>query len=409
VIGEGAFAQVWKAAHHERPARVVAVKIATDPAFRKQLSREGRLPDIKHRNVVPILDSDTRFAEHPYVVMPFYSAGSLADLIARHPHGLPEDRVHALLKGILSGLSAAHRQGIVHRDIKPANILLDEDGKALVSDFGLSLHESAPDGAKSLVQSTSRSMEPNGALAGTLAYMAPEVLGGAAGTKASDVYSVGLLLFEMLTGRRPAGLELPSQVRTDLRRSAHFDGLFYCACRPVAERYSDGSAMRAAAVTGPAGMGLALPGAARATDTRVRISAGEESSSVQQSAPSALPTAKVEPPPRPTISLCDAASDGNLDQIRRHIYWGCNLNGGDDLDDIPIYCAIDQGYSDGHLRVVEALLEGGADPNIRYPDDELWHDRTPLEQAWRLGRKQIVRLLMARGARKTDRTVRSRS
>jgi serine/threonine protein kinase len=175
--------------------------------------------------------------------MPFYPAGSLADLIAFFPHGLPEDRVDALLKDILAGLSAAHQQGIVHRDIKPANILLDEEGRALVADFGLSLHESAPDGVQSLVQSTSRSMEPNGALAGTLAYMAPEVVSGAAATKASDVYSVGFLVFEMLTARRPAGLELPSQVRTDMLRGAHFDGLFYWACRPVGERYPDAVAM----------------------------------------------------------------------------------------------------------------------------------------------------------------------
>jgi len=75
-IGEGAFGRVWKAVHHERPSRVVAVKIATEPGFRKQLSREGRLPEIDHPNVVPILDSDTRFAETPYIVMPNLAGGS---------------------------------------------------------------------------------------------------------------------------------------------------------------------------------------------------------------------------------------------------------------------------------------------------------------------------------------------
>jgi serine/threonine protein kinase len=251
VIGEGAFAQVWKAAHHERPGRVVAVKIATDDAFRRQLSREGRLPDIKHPNVVPILDADTRFAEHPYVVMPFYAGGSLADLIAQHPRGLPEDRVTALLQDIASGLGAAHEQDVVHRDIKPANILIDDGGRALIADFGLSLSDGVSDARHSMIQSTSLSRETTGAMAGTLPYLAPEVLQGNPGTKASDVYSLGVLLFEMLTGRLPGGLELPSQVRAYLRRAEEFDALMYWACRPVGERFPDGEAMRRAVEDGP--------------------------------------------------------------------------------------------------------------------------------------------------------------
>ena len=139
VVGEGAFAQVWKASHHERPGRTVALKIAIDDAFRRQLSREGRLPDITHPNVVPIVDADTRSAEHPYVVMPFYASGSLVNLIALHPHGLPGNRVIALLRDIVSGLRAAHGQSVVHRDIKPANILIDDTGRAIIGDFGLSL------------------------------------------------------------------------------------------------------------------------------------------------------------------------------------------------------------------------------------------------------------------------------
>ena len=81
LIGAGGFAQVWKAVHHERPGRVVAVKIAVEEDFRRALSREGRMPDIDHPNVVPILDSDTRFAAIPYVVLPYLPGGSLADLI----------------------------------------------------------------------------------------------------------------------------------------------------------------------------------------------------------------------------------------------------------------------------------------------------------------------------------------
>src|SRR5436309_1948975 len=101
-IGQGGFAEVWTAVHHERPGRTpVAIKIATDPEFRRQLADEGRLPDIQHPSVVPILDSDTRFAELPYIVMPYFAGGSLADEIAAHPEGLPEARVEALLYDLL--------------------------------------------------------------------------------------------------------------------------------------------------------------------------------------------------------------------------------------------------------------------------------------------------------------------
>jgi hypothetical protein len=91
LVGRGAFAEVWQAHHHERPASVVAVKIATAPEFRRQLMREGRLPDIDDPHVVPILDSDTRLAAAPYIVMPYYPAGSLAELIARHHQGLARE------------------------------------------------------------------------------------------------------------------------------------------------------------------------------------------------------------------------------------------------------------------------------------------------------------------------------
>jgi serine/threonine protein kinase len=263
-IGRGAFAVVWKAVHHERPARTVALKIATHPDYRRQLAREGRLPEIDHPNVVPILDCDTRFTDHPYIVTPFYANGSLADLIAQHPHGLPEARVESLLKDILAGLSAAHQQGIVHRDIKPANILLDDTGRAVIADFGLSLSNGNPDARQSLMQSLSLQRETTGTLAGTLAYMAPEVLSGSQATTAADVYSVGILLFEMLTGRRPAGIELPSRVRAELRRSQQFDALYSWCCRHADERCPDAGTLSHAIEHGasPALGGLRLSPAA---------------------------------------------------------------------------------------------------------------------------------------------------
>jgi eukaryotic-like serine/threonine-protein kinase len=235
-IGAGMFGQVWKAIHHERPNRVVAIKVALEPGSRRQLTREGRLPDIGHRNVVPILDSDTRFADTPYVVMPCYPGGSLADLLLRHPQGLAGMQVRTLLLDILAGLAAAHAKGIVHRDVKPSNILLDDSGRALVGDFGLSVLASGIDAGHSIIQSASLSAELGQHIAGTLAYMAPEVRDGGPATGASDVFSVGVLMFEMLTGRRPCPAELPSQSRADRLDAPDWDGLYASACGPESRR-----------------------------------------------------------------------------------------------------------------------------------------------------------------------------
>lgn len=103
LIGKGAFAEVWKATHHEQKHRIVAVKIVIAPEFRKQLASEAALPLLKHDRIVPIIDSDTRFAETPYLVMPHYSGGTLKDLITANPNGLPEERVEQILIDVLAG------------------------------------------------------------------------------------------------------------------------------------------------------------------------------------------------------------------------------------------------------------------------------------------------------------------
>ncbi len=242
-IGRGAFAEVWKAVHHERQQRIRAIKIATNPDFRRQLALEGSLPEIDHPNVVPILDSDTRFAELPYIVMPLITGGNLADLLADHPGGLPEEQVKAILGDVLAGLAAAHEKGIVHRDIKPQNVLIDEAGRAQITDFGLSLNGGLPDPMRSLAQSVSISVDQGRVMAGTLAYMAPEVLEGREATAASDVYSIGILLFEMLVGRRPAGIELPSGPRRGLARAAEWERLYSRACAPADSRYRNAADM----------------------------------------------------------------------------------------------------------------------------------------------------------------------
>ncbi len=259
-IGSGAFAEVWQAAHQERPSVVRALKIATHPDYRRYIAREGGLPEIKHPNVVPILDCNTRgLIDEPYVVMPYLPGGSLLALIRAHPRGLPEERCESILKDVLEGLSAAHALGIVHCDIKPTNILFDEAGRAVIVDFGLSSGGAAP--LVSMFHSLSVTGNTAG-IAGTMPYIAPEVRDdGAVASPAADVYAVGVLLFEMLVGRRPQGVELPTYARRDLHRGSFWDALFYWAYQPLAKRYPTAQEM----LTALLGMPRRIPFAAAAT------------------------------------------------------------------------------------------------------------------------------------------------
>jgi len=229
MIAKGAFSEVWLANHHERDAAPVAIKIPTDNAFRKQFVREARLPEFLHPNIVPILDSDTRFADLPYLVMPYYAKGNLRKLIQSSPGGLPEDMVARLLSEISNGLEVAHSRGVIHQDIKPENVLIGDNEEAVLADFGLC---AIPLEVESVIQSGSGI----GAIAGTLEYMAPEVRNGGGATAVSDVFGVGICLFEMLTRRRPCGPEKPSNVRLDLRMAESWDALYSQACSPPEAR-----------------------------------------------------------------------------------------------------------------------------------------------------------------------------
>jgi len=186
-VGEGAFAEVWKAVHCDNARKVVAIKLATNPAYRRTLRKEGLFPQLKHPNIVPILDSDTRFADVPYVVMPFFPRGDVSRLLAKYPNGLPEKTAGQILLNVLAGLAEAHARGIVHRDVKPANVLIDDRGNALLADFGCSHGAVLASTTKSIKQSLSAITDDN-AWGGTLVYMAPEVIEGYRPTPAADVY-----------------------------------------------------------------------------------------------------------------------------------------------------------------------------------------------------------------------------
>ncbi|WP_212825471.1 serine/threonine-protein kinase [Catellatospora sp. TT07R-123] len=194
-IGSGGMAEVWRA-HDLVLGRPVAVKVlagpmATDPALRAGALREARsAAQLTHPNITAVHDfGEVSFPDghsEPYLVMELLTGDSLADRMAAGP--MPWPQVAAIGTQIAAALSAAHARDVVHRDIKPGNIMLTPTG-AKVLDFGIAAMTGLPDAH-------------GGWVIGTPAYAAPERLQQAAANPAADVYSFGVLLVEMATGRR---------------------------------------------------------------------------------------------------------------------------------------------------------------------------------------------------------------
>ena len=210
VLGRGGMAEVFDG-FDTRLARPVAIKllrpeIAADPAMRARFEREARAAArLSHPNVVGVYDSGEDGAV-AFMVMERLPGPSLAELIASGP--LDQERVVAISLDVLAALDAAHAIGLIHRDIKPGNILLDSDGRAKVSDFGIA--KSVEVGA---VDDTTRpDLTQVGQVIGTPAYLAPERLAGQPATTQSDLYALGVVMYEALTGAKPA-LAAPVDVR----------------------------------------------------------------------------------------------------------------------------------------------------------------------------------------------------
>jgi serine/threonine-protein kinase len=197
VIARGGMATVY-AATDTRLDRTVAVKVmrpalAEDPDFVERFAREARAAArLSSPEVVAVHDQGTDAATGTaYLVMEHIAGGTLRDLIRRHGAVAPA-RALDLLEPVLRALSAAHRAGLVHRDVKPENVLLGDDGRIKVADFGL---------ARAV--ETSNVTATTGFLMGTMAYLAPEQVEQGRTDTRTDVYAAGILLWELLTGGPP--------------------------------------------------------------------------------------------------------------------------------------------------------------------------------------------------------------
>jgi eukaryotic-like serine/threonine-protein kinase len=194
-IGRGGMGEIYRATDAEL-GRAVAVKMlaeryAQDEEVRGRFTREALAAARLSGNpsIVTIYDVG-EWRERPFIVMEYLSGGSLDEQLRRE--GRPDSaQALAWLEQAAAALDAAHREGVVHRDVKPANLLLDRHGNIRVADFGIA----SAAGLDSLTQT--------GTVLGTAAYLSPEQAQGKRATPASDRYALGIVAFELLTGRRP--------------------------------------------------------------------------------------------------------------------------------------------------------------------------------------------------------------
>src|SRR3954469_9073958 len=196
-IGEGGMGEVWKA-HDDNLDREVAIKMLHHGTIGNATSRERFrrealvLSRLSHPGVATIFDFDVRDG-FEFLVMEYVAGGTLESRLATGP--MPIDDVLRLGAGIADALDNAHRHGFLHRDLKPGNVALTADGNPKILDFGIAMLLSGEPGVPRITQA--------GMILGSIPYMSPEQLMGDACDARTDIYALGVLLFEMLTGKRP--------------------------------------------------------------------------------------------------------------------------------------------------------------------------------------------------------------
>jgi eukaryotic-like serine/threonine-protein kinase len=202
-IGVGGMGEVWTA-RDARLDRIVAVKMllrgpVTNDAGRERFRREAlTLSKLSHAGIATVFDFDSE-GDHEFLVMEFVSGGTLESRLREGP--LPLEQIQSLGAAIADALEYAHRHSVLHRDLKPGNVALTTEGQPKILDFGLALLLSGDAETGRLTQ--------KGSVMGSLAYMAPEQLVGEEEDSRTDVYALGVTLFELATGQRPFVQERP--------------------------------------------------------------------------------------------------------------------------------------------------------------------------------------------------------
>ncbi|HET7144246.1 MAG TPA: WD40 repeat domain-containing serine/threonine protein kinase [Anaerolineales bacterium] len=203
-LGRGGMATVYRG-YDPRFEREVAIKVLppemlhADPQFKYRFEREAKIiAQLEHRSIVPVYDVGEE-NDQPYFVMRYMSGGSLSERIKKTTFSIEE--ATRILDHISPGMDEAHSKGIIHRDLKPGNILFDNKDIPHISDFGIA----------KITEAEARNVTGS-AIIGTPAYMAPEQASGDSIDGRVDIYALGVLLYEMLTGKQPYEADTPMGV-----------------------------------------------------------------------------------------------------------------------------------------------------------------------------------------------------
>ncbi|MCR4318701.1 MAG: protein kinase [Planctomycetes bacterium] len=214
-IGSGGFGEVWRARHYHWTDHLVAIKIPTNPEYLKQLRNEGQiqrqLAEIDSKHIAKTFGLNLLHTP-PYFVMEYIDGPSLRDRVASL-RKIPLKKALSIADQLLSALRVTHRKGVIHRDIKPSNILFTRSGIAKLTDFGIGL--SNREVVTSMLSGSISTDQAKG-VAGTYEYMSPEQKKGYPLDASTDLYSLGVVLFEMVTGELPQPGDKPSDIDRSL-------------------------------------------------------------------------------------------------------------------------------------------------------------------------------------------------